>query len=196
MPLVVDPQKIRMEILHAFEACLSDKPLPKITLRDIAEKAGMSHTKLLHYFSTRDDIVHAYCEYTRNYMTDHCIAWFESHNRKDYQSDLDFLNDFLSYVANGKEGEMRPVGTVQTYVFAKYDETTDRLVRQEFANWREAMEKCLKKVYGDRAGAEQAEVMMILIAGTFLCNYNHALTGRVNQNIAGAFLPLLVSQKD
>ena len=27
--------------------------------------------------------------------------------------------------------------------------------------------------------------MMILIAGTFICNYNRALTGEINDNILG-----------
>ena len=35
------------------------------------------------------------------------------------------------------------------------------------------------------AGAAEAEAMMILIAGTFICNYNKALTGRINGNIIG-----------
>ncbi|MBR4157797.1 MAG: TetR family transcriptional regulator, partial [Oscillospiraceae bacterium] len=50
MPLIVDKEAVRMEILMAFERCIVKKPMTKITLRDIAEEAGMSHPKLLHYF--------------------------------------------------------------------------------------------------------------------------------------------------
>lgn len=32
----------------------------------------------------------------------------------------------------------------------------------------------------------EAEAMMILIAGTFICNYNRVLTGDVNADILGA----------
>ena len=47
------------------------------------------------------------------------------------------------------------------------------------------MEQCLIAVYGEEAGAKEAEAMMILISGTFICNYNRALTGRINDNIIG-----------
>ena len=54
MPLIVDKEAVRMEILMAFERCIVKKPMTKITLRDIAEEAGMSHPKLLHYFENRE----------------------------------------------------------------------------------------------------------------------------------------------
>ena len=43
MPLIVDKEAVRKEILMAFERCIEKKPMTKITLRDIAEEAGMSH---------------------------------------------------------------------------------------------------------------------------------------------------------
>ena len=59
------------------------------------------------------------------------------------------------------------------------------MVMDEFREWREVMEKCLIKIYGDEAGKNEAEAMMILISGTFICNYNRALTGNINDNILG-----------
>ena len=47
------------------------------------------------------------------------------------------------------------------------------------------MEKCLIQIYGEEAGKNEAEAMMILISGTFICNYNRALTGNINDNIIG-----------
>ena len=52
------------------------------------------------------------------------------------------------------------------------------------------MEKCLISIYGEQAGKNEAEAMMILIAGTFICNYNKALTGRINGNIIGSIAGL------
>ena len=40
MPLIVDKEAVRREILMAFERCIEKKPMTKITLRDIAEEAG------------------------------------------------------------------------------------------------------------------------------------------------------------
>ena len=67
----------------------------------------------------------------------------------------------------------------------RYSEEIARLVAEEFAEWRAVMERCLKAVYGEDMPAE-AEAMMILIAGTFICNYNRVLTGGINAGILGA----------
>ena len=47
------------------------------------------------------------------------------------------------------------------------------------------MESCLNGIYGPEVGKKEAEAMMILISGTFICNYNNALTGAINDNIIG-----------
>ena len=185
MPLIVDKEAVRMEILMAFERCIEKKPMTKISLRDIAEEAGMSHPKLLHYFKNRDDLVFSYVRYTKDFMTEKCKAWFAAHPRANYESNLDYMNAFMSYVARGEEGEQRPNATTQTYVLTHYDERVAQLVRDEFREWRETMEQCLIAIYGPEVGKREAEAMMILIAGTFICNYNGALTGEISDNIIG-----------
>ena len=36
MPLIVDREQVRQEILHALQQCLEEKPLLKVSMRDIA----------------------------------------------------------------------------------------------------------------------------------------------------------------
>ncbi len=185
MPLIVDKDAMRLEILMAFQRCIEKKPMTKVSLRDIAAEAGMSHAKLLNYFDSRDDLVVNYVRYTKDFMTEKCKAWFHEHHRSDYESDLSYMNAFMAYVANGKEGEIRPNATTQTYVLTHYNAEVAELVRAEFKEWRETMERCLVAIYGEKVGKQEAEAMMILIAGTFLCNYNGVLTGAINDNIIG-----------
>lgn len=185
MPLIIDHDAVRQDILLAFQKCIEEKPMGSVTLRDIADKAGMSHPKLLYYFKNRHELTLAYVRFTRDYMTDKCVAWFKQHPRADYGTNLDYMNAFMEYVAVGAPGEHRPNATTQTYVLARYDSEVAELVRSEFAEWRRVMEKCLADIYGEAAGAREAEAMMILIAGTFICNYNRALTGEINGNIIG-----------
>lgn len=185
MPKIVDREQMRMDILMAFQRCIETKPIESISLRDIAEEAGMAHPSLLHYFSTRDELVLEYVKYTRKYMTEHCMTWFATHDRKEYDSNLAFLNDFMHYVAEAPEGELRPNATTQTYVLGHYKDEIGKMVTDEFREWRNIMEKCLVEVYGEEAGEREAEAMMILISGTFICNYNRALTGEINDNIIG-----------
>ena len=191
MPIIVDREQIRTDILMAFERCIERKPMLSVSLRDIAAEAGMSHAKLLNYFESKNDLVLAYVRYTRDYMSQKCLAWFNEHDRADYGSNAEYMNAFMSYVARGKVGEQRPNATTQTYVLAHYNERVGELVREEFAEWRRVMELCLKRIYGDEVGAREAEGMMILIAGTFICNYNNALTGGISDDIIGSFKKLL-----
>ncbi|MBQ6316819.1 MAG: TetR/AcrR family transcriptional regulator [Oscillospiraceae bacterium] len=115
-----------MDILMAFQRCIEKKPIDTISLRDIAAEAGMSHPKLLHYFDSKDDLILTYVRYTKDYMTEHCMTWFATHDRKDYDSNLAFLNDFMHYVAEAPEGELRPNATTQTYVLGHYKEEMGR----------------------------------------------------------------------
>ena len=168
MPAIVDHDEMRIQILEAFQRCITAKPITQISLRDIAAEAGMSHAKLLYYFKNKDELIISYVKYTKDYMTEKCVAWFKGHPRAEYESNLAYMNAFMEYVAAGQAGEVRPNATTQTYVLA-----------------RTIMEQCLSGIYGPEAGAAEAEAMMILIAGTFICNYNKALTGRINGNIIG-----------
>lgn len=185
MPLIVDHERVRMDILMAFQECITEKPLTNITLRDIAAKAGMPHSKLLYYFKNKDDLVMSYVRYTQDFMNEKCVEWFMENPRENFSSNPAYLNAFMQYVAEGKTGENRPNATTQTYVLAHYNDEVRQLVKDEFKAWRTTMEACLKAVYGDEVGAKEAEAMMILIAGTFICNYNGALTGAISDNILG-----------
>lgn len=185
MPIIVDREAIRMDILMAFQRCINRKPMANISLRDIAAEAGMSHAKLLNYYKSKNDLLLTYVRYTRDYMCEKCSAWFAEHDRKDYDSNLAYMNAFMEYVAGGKVGETRPNATTQTYVLARYDPEIGALVEEEFQSWRKLMEQCLIRIYGPEVGHREAEAMMILISGTFICNYNHALTGEINDNIIG-----------
>lgn len=187
MPLIVDRDAVRISILMAFQKCIEEKPLTNITLRDIAQKAGMPHSKLLYYFKNKEDLVTSYVRYTQDYFSDKCVEWFIENQRENYDSNPAYLNAFMQYVAEGKSGENRPNATTQTYVLAHYNEEVRKLVQEEFRAWRITMEACLSAIYGDEVGAKEAEAMMILIAGTFICNYNGALTGEINSNILGYF---------
>lgn len=191
MPLIVDKEAVRMEILMAFQRCIDKKPLTNVSLRDIAAEANMSHAKLLNYFDSKEELLISYVRYTREFMSSKCVEWFKSHPRADFDSNIDYMNAFMSYVARGKVGEERPNATTQTYVLAHYNARVAELVKDEFKEWRTVMEACLKEIYGEDVGAREAEGMMILIAGTFICNYNNALTGNISDDIIGSFDKLL-----
>lgn len=183
MPLVVDREEEKRKILEAFEKCLVDKPIFTVTLRDIAARAGMTHPKILCYFNSRDDLVKEYCRYVKNYMYSHCESWFRSHDKEDYKTKQDYMNSFLEYCAKGEKGETRPSATVQTYVLAKYNDDISLMIKEEFSEWKALMKRCLVSIYGDEVRDDDAEYMMILITGIFMCSYNGVLSPGYGGNI-------------
>jgi AcrR family transcriptional regulator len=193
MPLIVDKEKVRMDILMAFERCMKETPMMNVSLRDIAREAGMSHANLLNYFTSKDDLVLSYIRYVRDFVSQICIDWFATHSRKRYKSNLNYLNAFMAYVAENNFGEKRPGALAQIYVLTHYNDEIAELVKQEFAGWRKVMEEALVKVYGDEVSKKEAEAMVILIVGTLICNYCDVHTGRISSNIVSQFGPLLES---
>ena len=129
MPAIIDHDAVKMNILAAFQSCIEERTITQIPLRMVAERAGMSHSKLLYYFKSKHELLVSYVRYTREYMTEKCVAWFAEHPRENYGSNLDYMNAFMEYVAVGKPGEVRPNATTQTYVLARYDDEIGRLVR-------------------------------------------------------------------
>ena len=193
MPLIVDREKVRMDILMAFERCMEDTPMMNVSLRDIAKEAGMSHANLLNYFSSKDDLVFSYITYVRDFVSKICVDWFATHSRKRYKSNINYLNAFMSYVAENKFGENRPGALAQIYVLTHYDKDIAELVKKEFISWRKVMEEALVSVYGEEVGKKEAEAMVILIVGTLICNYCDVHTGRIQDSIVSQFGSLVES---
>ena len=193
MPLIVDRDKVRFEILMAFERCMKETPMMNVSLRDIAKEAGMSHANLLNYFASKDDLVVSYVRYVRDFVSKICIDWFASHSRKRYKSNINYLNAFMSYVAENRFGANRPASLAQIYVLTHYNPEIAELVKQEFVEWRRVMEEQLASVYGGEVGSKEAEAMVILIAGTLICNYCGVHTGRISKDMISQFGALLDS---
>lgn len=51
------PQERRDEILHAAVAELAERPVERITLGTVADRAGVSRALVTHYFRTRDALI-------------------------------------------------------------------------------------------------------------------------------------------
>jgi AcrR family transcriptional regulator len=177
----------------AFEKCMKETPMMNVSLRDIAREAGMSHANLLNYFNSKDDLVLSYIKYVRDFVSQICIDWFETHSRKRYKSNINYLNAFMSYVAENNFGDKRPSALTQIYVLTRYNPEIAAVVKEEFADWRKVMEDALIKVYGDKVGKKEAEAMVLLIVGTLIANYCDVHTGRISSSIVSSFENLLDS---
>ena len=70
MPAIIDHDAVKMNILAAFQSCIEERTITQIPLRMVAERAGMSHSKLLYYFKSKHELLVSYVRYTREYMTE------------------------------------------------------------------------------------------------------------------------------
>ena len=105
----------------------------------------------------------------------------------------DYLNAFMSYVAENNFGDKRPSALTQIYVLTRYNPEIAAVVKEEFADWRKVMEDALIKVYGNKVGKKEAEAMVLLIVGTLIANYCDVHTGRISGSIVSSFENLLDS---
>ena len=183
MPKIIDREQIKTDIVVAFQQCLNDKPIAKTTLRDIAAKAGMSHSKLLCYFKDKNEIVFTCAKNIRIYFTQRCVQWFATHNREDYSSNEEYFNCFLEILTGDLVDQNRLNATFQIFVLAHYDESIAQLVAEENLAWRKALYDCLSPMFKNRISDNEIEVLLVLIAGTYTGNYNKAFSGSVNSHI-------------
>lgn len=180
MPAIVDKESVREDILKAFRRCIANKPIDKITLRDVAEEAGMSHAKLLYYFDSRDDLVYSYMKFSRGYLISRYEDWFDSHSRADYDSDMAFFNDFMRFVVDGNPADSQLNGIIQTYVLAQYNDKVRQLLADEYEAWLFALRRSLRKAFGRDCDPRIAEALMIVASGAYICHYNGALSGQLD----------------
>ncbi|MGI6218006.1 MAG: TetR/AcrR family transcriptional regulator [Coriobacteriales bacterium] len=183
MPAIIDKESVREDILMAFRKCIDKKPIDKITLRDVAEEAGISHAKLLYYFNSRDEMVHEYMRFSRGYLIDKYEKWFDEHPRSNYKTDSDYFNDLFDYAAIGEARETQLNSIIQTYVLSHYDDAAKNLLEEEYGAWLDTLRRCLKKAFGKDCSTESAESIMVVLSGLFICRYNGALTGELNGQI-------------
>ncbi|MNI13929.1 transcriptional regulator BetI [compost metagenome] len=193
MPIIVNREEVKQHIISAFQECIKEQPLASISMRDVAKKANMSHQKLLYYFKDKNDLLYSYVMYAKDFFSSKCMQWFDENDRSNFNSNSEYINRFLEYVANGREDEQRPNATIQIYVLAQYDKEIAVMVQDMFASWKVTMYECLKNIYGDVVAEKEAEAMMILISGTFLCHYNHVLTGSINSEILDRITKLSIN---
>lgn len=61
MPRIVDHDQRRREIVRALWAVIHERGIPGVTLRAVAQEAGISIGRIQHYFTSKDELVLAGC---------------------------------------------------------------------------------------------------------------------------------------
>lgn len=177
MPVIVDKESINRDILIAFQKCLNDTPLLKITMRQVALKAGISHAKVLYYFDSKQQLMLSYIQHITSLYEEFLHNWAKQKKLdKIYFSDLNqcighLLRDVSVLDENGEH--MRAF--IQIYTLAHYDKSIKIIIEHTYNTWKRELEDILVEYHVNNP-EEAAEALLVLIEGILLYRTNVALT--------------------
>jgi len=173
MPLIVDKKQVREEILHAFQKCLEEKPLLKVSNRDIASKAGIAHSKINYYFDTKDKLLLAYIEFVGEANKMQINEWLTK-----YQQDGDRVSNDVQRVVKkfikdvillSHKGQLWSFAQISTA--CQYDTEIRTAIKNVYEVWKDAIKEVLKVFYNvseDDFITYKAEAVLIIIDGLII----------------------------
>lgn len=181
MPKIVDPKQERMNILLAFQRCCLSRPLPSVSVREIAREAGISHAKVFMYFSSKKDIIVSYAKYIAEVYS----ASFEGIIRKVSNQAAGKSEMLRSLVGELYEIDRQNIVEklyAQIYILGQYDEEMHQVVLDAYADWRRSIRNLLMTAQPDMDEAV-ARSVLVLIEGILIYRMNDALSREYAQRI-------------
>lgn len=183
MPRIVDADAIRLQIIKAFQRLSDTRPLPAISLREIAAEAGMSHTKVLRYFEDKNALYVSCVRYASDCITGAVSAWIDSHPRSLFDSDRSFLDAFLRAILLQKDHGVKPRDVVMTCALGSYSPEVHAAIQDEFRLLREGLAAKLGAQLGRPLRPLEAYTMLILFSGVYFAGF----TGVVPDELCSPF---------
>jgi len=183
MPKIVDATEVKNEILLAFQNCAKSKPLAKVTMRDIAQEAGISHPKIMYYFDSKEALIFAYIQYVSDIYSNFFIDWLDGYEKSidEKENAIETINALLREVVVF-DNQVHSKTFIQIYALAQFDEKISQLIQDVYTSWIAALENILEKLYG-KEKIYLAEPLMIVIEGELLYSATNDLRSAANQNI-------------
>ena len=179
MPLIVDKEAIKLQILEAFNRLSDERPLTDISLREIAAEAGMSHTKVLRYFSSKNSLHEASVHWASSFMCVGVDEWFSTHDAHGYPSREAYLDDFFAYIAGGTMPGITPRNIVMTCSLGAYSPEIKAAVREEYQKLYQILATHLTEAFGEELAEEEISAVFLMFNGIYFTGFNEALFGGV-----------------
>ena len=183
MPLVVDKKKISREIIEAFQKCVREKPITKVTMRDVAEQAGISHPKILYYFKNRDELLIAYAKYMTELYSLFFKEWVERAKADPFLKNepTEAISKMIEEIA--EFDEVKHTGAYeQLYALSLYQPEIAEAIHNAYTEWRKDLREILRELYG-REMDDMVNAILVLIEGVLLCTMNGELKNEKVSNL-------------
>ncbi|PET46606.1 TetR family transcriptional regulator [Bacillus cereus] len=172
MPLIVDREQVRHEILHALQQCLEEKPLLKVSMRDIAAKAKIAHSKINYYFNTKEKLLLAYIEFFAiSYKTgiEHWYIKYKQNNANLNESSQTIVKHFIKdmfLISHQKQSW----AFTQISTMGQYNMEIRSAIKNVYNDWRESIKRVLEEIYRgkDDHMVYKAEAVLIIIDGLLI----------------------------
>lgn len=174
MPKIVDAVAEKQKIIDAFRQCVLRKPLEKVSVRDIAKEAGISHTKIFIYFNSKDEIIMAYAKqiahlYSCTFQNIVASVSRETHGKKDV------LHQLISELYRVDPDNTVEKLYAQIYILGQYNEEIRRVVLEAYSEWRNSLQGMLRD-YGAAGTESEMRSLLILVEGILIYRMNDALS--------------------
>ncbi|PEW28147.1 TetR family transcriptional regulator [Bacillus cereus] len=172
MPLIVDREQIRHEILHALQQCLEEKPLLKVSMRDIAAKAKIAHSKINYYFNTKEKLLLAYIEFfaiSYKMGIEHWYIKYKQNNANLNESSQTIVKHFIKDMVLISHQKQSWAFT-QISTMGQYNMEIRSAIKNVYNDWRESIKRVLEEVYRgkDDHMVYKAEAVLIIIDGLLI----------------------------
>ncbi len=135
MPKIVSVEEEKLKILHALEMAVKEAPLLSVSMRDIAAKAGFSHSKILTYYETKDELINAYVDYVIDQYVEGLPKIAQIVKNKEPGTDL--YEEFIRQLYLMDPESTQEKVFLQLYALGIYDTHVKKKIMQAFDSWKE-----------------------------------------------------------
>lgn len=178
MPLIVDKEKIKLEILDAYNRLSDERPATDISLREISKEAGMSHSKVLRYFGNKNSLIVAAVHRAGQMLCDQISGWFEKREKKDFPDDKAYLNAFFHSISESGNMMITPKKIILTTALGAYSEELRVAVREELDHIFSVLKEQLVTKYEENLSIEEIYTVFFMYFGIYYVGFiNPELTG-------------------
>lgn len=188
MPLVVNKDEIKLQILKAYERLSRQKPLTEISLRDIAAEAGMSHTKVLRYFNNKNTLYVEGARWATDMMVNDVQQWFDTHSFQDYADERQYIDSLFDDVRCAGSGSISPRSIVMTCALAAYSEELKEVIQEAYSRLQSVFQSSLEAAFKRPLTQQEVYSVSIIFSGVFFSAANESMPYDSGVQVLGALL--------
>ncbi|WP_455541869.1 TetR/AcrR family transcriptional regulator [Intestinibacter sp.] len=176
MPLIVDKEAIKLEIIEAFQRLSNSKPVTAISLREIAAEAGISHSKILRYFHDKNTLLVACVHWASSHIYNTIEQWFQDNHLKDYRSKQEYLDALFEYFQIEEISGISSQNVVMICALGAYSDEIRGAVREEFERINKLFYECISLEIGEKISIESAKSLAIIFYGIYFSKFNESIS--------------------